>query len=279
MLYGLPPPTPKETIQLLDDIFVKKEKLLEKKYVETLEKIRTIYKDIEHGKVTEVSGKDIDDMLKNAEEYLKRIKELFKQIEEKTERESILDVYDMCLSVTKDMLAEKGVKTVPEGEIEALFKKHIIEEEGLPEKFLRILKEVKKAKEDFVEGKITKHEVHKVKKDARLFIRTLVEHMQRKKVIDLERIKVRFKYGDKLGEVMLFEDAAFIIKDLEEREKILRADITKEGGLENIKPSTPEELEKYINKFTPTKKIFIKEKIFEDLRALVGEEIELLFGH
>ena len=81
MMYGIPPPTPAETINLLQEIFVDKEKLLEPKYIDTMKKIRTYYKDIEHGKITEVSGKEIDELLKGSDEYLKRIKKLFGEIE------------------------------------------------------------------------------------------------------------------------------------------------------------------------------------------------------
>ncbi|MBU2590373.1 MAG: hypothetical protein KKA65_00140 [Nanoarchaeota archaeon] len=278
MLYGIPPPTPKETIKLLNDIFVKKEKLLEKKYVDILEKIRTAYKNIEHGKVTEVTGKEIDDLLKGAEDYLKRIKELFKQIEERTEKESILDVYDTCLRITRDLLAEKGIDKVPDAKLDALFKEKLIEEEKIPAKFLRILKDIEKAKKDFEMGKLSKQEVNKVKKDARLFIKVLVEHMQRKKSLELERTKVRFKYGKKVGELIILEDLAFIVKDLEDRDEMLKADITKEGGLDNIKPSSLEELEKHISKIRITKKAFVRERLFEDLRTLVGEDVEILLG-
>ena len=48
MLYGIPPSTPRETIKLLDEIFVKKEKLLEKKYVTTLEEVFKFYKGISY---------------------------------------------------------------------------------------------------------------------------------------------------------------------------------------------------------------------------------------
>src|SRR3989344_4528173 len=57
MLYGLPPPTPKETIELLQEIFVNKEQMLEKEYVEIMKKIRDFYKKIEHGEIKEVKGK------------------------------------------------------------------------------------------------------------------------------------------------------------------------------------------------------------------------------
>ena len=63
MLYGISPPTPKETIELMDEIFVKKEKLLEKKYVDILAKIRKYYKDIEHGNIKEVKKKNIYNFL------------------------------------------------------------------------------------------------------------------------------------------------------------------------------------------------------------------------
>ncbi|MBI2667244.1 hypothetical protein HYX17_00565, partial [Candidatus Woesearchaeota archaeon] len=80
MLYGLPPTTPRETIKVLDEIFVKKEKLLEKKYVNILSKLFNYYKDVEHGKVKDISGKEVDSLLKDLEDYMKRIRKLFTQI-------------------------------------------------------------------------------------------------------------------------------------------------------------------------------------------------------
>jgi uncharacterized protein (UPF0332 family) len=102
MLYGIPPPTPKETTKLMDEIFVKKEKLLEKKYVDILDKVRKAFTGVEHGKIKEVTGAEIDDMLKGAKDYLARIKKLFEEIEAKTEKESIIDVYDTCMAITKE---------------------------------------------------------------------------------------------------------------------------------------------------------------------------------
>jgi len=73
MLYGIPPPTPKEAVKLMEEIYVNKEKLLEKKYVIILENIRKTFKDIEHGELKEVSGKDIDKLLKDCKDYLERM--------------------------------------------------------------------------------------------------------------------------------------------------------------------------------------------------------------
>ena len=82
MLYGMPPPTPKETPEVMEEIFVKKEKLIEPEYVKILKDNVQLRKDIEHGTKKELSGTELDKFVNNAEKYLKRIKKLFQAIEE-----------------------------------------------------------------------------------------------------------------------------------------------------------------------------------------------------
>ena len=53
-----------------------KERLLEEKFVNTLEKVINIRKDIEHGTKQSITGKEIDTILEESEKYLKRIKRL-----------------------------------------------------------------------------------------------------------------------------------------------------------------------------------------------------------
>ncbi len=82
MLYGVPPPTPKETPEVLEEIFVKKEKMLEKEYVDILKNNVNVRKRIEHGELKGLTGTELDKLVKNAEKFLKRINKLFTQIEE-----------------------------------------------------------------------------------------------------------------------------------------------------------------------------------------------------
>ena len=93
MLYGLPPPTPKETPEVLRDIFVKKEKMLEEEYVQIIERILKIRKDIEHGDKNTATGKEIDVLVDDSKKYLKRMNELFKQIERLKEEEGVKHNY------------------------------------------------------------------------------------------------------------------------------------------------------------------------------------------
>ena len=279
MLYGIPPPTPRETIKLLEEIFVKKEKLLEVKYVKILEKIFNYYKDIEHNKVKDVTGKQIDEFLNDVSDYLKRLRKLFNQIEKKSKKKDVLDMYDGCVAITKDLLMLSGKKDVDLFKIDKLFKEVLVDSGQIPEKFLRILKDVIKAKKDFDLNKLTKQEVDKVSKEARLFMKTLVEYLQRKKIVELERAKIRFKCKDKIGEILLFEDTGFIFNDAENREDVRKVNVMKDGGLTDLKKSSLQEFDGYIDTAKFSGKVVINDKLLNSLKELLKGEVELLLNY
>ncbi len=108
MLYGLPPPTPKETPNVFLETFVKKEKLLEKKYADILERIIKVYKDFEHEKIKEIKGGEVDRFLKDAENYLKRLKELREQIEKKAGERTVQEIYDEVFNMLKEIFGKKS---------------------------------------------------------------------------------------------------------------------------------------------------------------------------
>lgn len=280
MLYGIPPPAPRETAELVRDIFVKKEKLLEDKYVDILEKNINIRKDIEHGEKKEISGKEVDELLADARKYLKRIKRLFGQIEKIKEEEDMIKIYENVITIIRDILRLEGIEKVNDIEIVAKFEDEIISKGLIPAKYLRTLNEIIKAKKDYEDKKLTKQEVETVKKDSRNFIKALVEYIQRKRGRELDRARIRIKYGEKYGEVLLLDKNAFIIHDIDKEEKdISKAKIGEDGKLENIEKSSLEEMEKVIAKVQIPGKVFIKEKIFEDLKQIFGKDIEVLVNY
>lgn len=274
MLYGLPPPTPKETISLMDEIFVKKEKMLEREYIILFEKIRQAFKDIEHGKTREVSGKDIDDMLDGAKKYLNRIRKLFAQIEERKEKESILEVYDGCVGIAKEILAEHGIVDVDTKDIEKLFKEQVIAKERLPEKYQALFARVLRAKRDYEQGKLTRQEVHAIKKDAYEFMKVITAHMQRKHAQAFREACIRFKYGERVGELIVCDDIAFLIRDITSREKLERVRIEKDGSFSMPEQSSLEEVEKALRE-NKHRNPFVKEKLFENLKHIFGEQLEI----
>ena len=276
MLYGIAPPTPKETIQLLDEIYVKKEKLLEKKYVDILEKIRKYYKDIEHGKIKEVSGKDVDDLLKDSEDYLNRIKKLFEQIEKRRRKETFDDIYKNAFNLAKETLEINKCKIG--ANLSSCLKKELVDTKKLSVKVYNNLKDLEKAKKDF--AKLSSQEIEKLKRETRDSIREMFEYVQRKMALELERAKIKFKYGEKYGEALLLDTDAFIIPDISAKDKeVQKAKLLKDGSLREIRKSSIEDMQKHLEKIKIPEKVFIKEKTFEDLRKLFGKDIEILINY
>ncbi|RME53270.1 nucleotidyltransferase domain-containing protein [Candidatus Woesearchaeota archaeon] len=277
MLYGVPPPTPKETPEVLRNVFVKKEKLLEEEYVKILEKQIKVRKDLEHGDLKGLSGKDVDTLVKNAEKYLARIKTLFGQIEELKDKESVLHAYESTVTVIRDILRLEGVERVSDIEIIKVFEKEVIHKGLMPERYLRILKDIVKAKKDYDRGALTKTDIHQIGKHFRELLKFMVEYMQRKRGAEVEKAKIRVKHGNAFGEVILLGDEAFFIHDIDNEDKeITRATLLKDGSFSNMRSSSLEELEQALAKIDIPPKVFLKERTFEQLKDIFGRDVEIL---
>jgi predicted nucleotidyltransferase/uncharacterized protein (UPF0332 family) len=280
MLYGIPPPTPKETPDVMRDIFIKKEKLLEDEYIDILEANIRVRKELEHGTKKDLSGAEVDKLVKDAEKYLKRLDQLFKEISEKKEEESVLHNYESIVTVVRDILKMEGVEKVRDIDMIQIFEDEIVHKGLIPEKYLRMLKDIEKSKKDYDAKKLTKAEVQNTQKDSRELLRFMVEYIQRKRGIELEKTRIRVKHGKKFGEVVLLGKKAFIIHDIDNEEKdISKADLTPEGSLTNIQGSSLEEYEKELTGTEMPERVFIKEPIFEDLKNIFGRDVEILVNY
>jgi len=280
MLYGLPPPTPRETPEVLEEIFVKQEKILEPEYVKILKDNVQLRKDIEHGTKKELSGTELDQFINNAEKYLKRIRELFVTIEEKHNEKSITILYDEIVTIIRDVLSSEGIDKAQDEEIIKLFEDELISTGKVPARYLRDLNEIVEAKRKFDKHKLTKADIEKARKGSSGLIKFLVEYMQRKRGKEMEKAKIRVKHGDKFGEVILLEDEAFVIHDIDAKEtQVEKAKLNANGSLGTLKNSTLEELEKALSKKKFPKNVFIKDAIFEDLKNVFGRDVEVLLHY
>ncbi len=276
MLYGIPPPAPKEIAEVLREVFVKKEGLLEEEYVKIWENILQIRKDIEHGVRKEITGKELDKLLEDSEKYLKRLKRLFTQIEKLKEEENMINTYDTLQTVLRDVLKIEGVETAPEGELAHIFEEKLIATGKVPAKFLRTLHAAMKAKADYDAGKLTKTEVEKMRKESNELMRFLIDHIHRKKAHELERTKLRIKVGQKYGEVTMLGNTAFIVRDMDAPERVMeKAPINPDGSLGNAGPCKPEEFEQALTKLVAVR-ITLKEPLFESLKRFFGKDYEVL---
>ncbi|MGV8162516.1 MAG: nucleotidyltransferase domain-containing protein [Candidatus Nanoarchaeia archaeon] len=277
MLYGLPPPTPKETPDLLRQLFVKKEKIIEEKYIKTVEKILKTRKDIEHGTKKEVSGKEIDELYEETEAFLNRAKKLFEEIEELKQKEELVKIYDDVILAVREVLKVEDLPEVKEEELFDTLKHRLINSGKLPPAIITELKEIEKEKEEFKAGKLSKAETNKAVQNARSLIRKLIEYVQRARSRQMEQIKLRVKYGEKIGEVLFLSEHIFFVMDLEKDDKkFKRAIIDEEGNISHAKDSSIEELEHELTKPMKPRKLFISNILLKNLESVFGTEVEIL---
>ena len=179
MLYGLPPPTPKQIVPEMQRIFVEKEKMLEKKYITILEKIVKIYKDYEHEKIKEIKGVEVDKLISDTEDYLKRLKELKEQIEKRANEKTIEQIYEDTFKLLKTMFGNKSQEKIIEE-----FDKQLIKKGKLSQQSLRILNDIVSARSEFKKGKSTPHKVDQARKNAAILINDLIEYNQRSELLN-----------------------------------------------------------------------------------------------
>jgi len=255
MLYGLPPPTTKETPRVFREVFVDKEKLLEKKYGDILEKIVKTYKAFEHEEIKEIPGKDVDEFLKDAEDFLKRLKELREQIEKKSRENTIAESYLNVFNLLEAIFGKKS-----ENSLVSDFEKELVKKGKVPEFDLKILKDIIKAKEEFKKGKMDKNDVENVRKNTNIVINHLIEYSQRCDLAVMQKGKFRLKTKEKVYELIVCDKESFLI-DSGHIEKI-----SSEG---RIKDSNIKEMTDFLSK-SKNLELTIPEKLLEVIKKKIG---------
>jgi predicted nucleotidyltransferase len=260
MLYGLPPPNVKETVKQMKKVFVDKEKILEQKYVDMLKEITIkYYKGYEHGKVKEVSGKELDHLLKNTEEYLKRLKELRKQIEKRTQEKTIEEIYKDAFELLKAITKKNS-----EALIIKSFEEDFVKKGKFSPQNLRTLDKIIKARSEFKKGKAESHKIDQARKNATLLMNDLIEYSQRKDLVSLEKARMKIKYKkagkDKVAEILISNGETFLFTE----KSVLK--ITNK-----VQNSSMEEVSKSIEHKKKSKEIQLNPKVFELLKKELGD--------
>lgn len=269
MLYGLAPPTPKETVRLFKEIFYEKEKLVEKKYVDILEEIMIkVWKAYEHGKIKpgDIDGKKLDKLSKDALDYIKRINELKEQIEKRVQEKSMEDTYKDVFGMLGSFLNKKSEATIIKE-----FNEKLIKQGKFPPRFLNNLKFIAKTKKETAkaragEGKKKDNLTSKQSRDvdnARKFAseitKAIIEYNQRCELATMEKSQFIIK-SENLKAEILFLANTFIIQN----QKIQKI------SNDNLTNSNPKELQEQIINHK-NKEIKINFKDLETLKKIFGK--------
>ena len=272
MLYGQPPGNVYDTVAQIEEIFVKKEKILEQKYADILKEIAIkYYKGYEQGKVKEVKGEEVDRLLENAEGYMKRLKDLREQIEKRVQEKQIQKIYEdlfgMLSALTKkreekDIIEEFESEFIKKGKFPNRFLEGIIYVSRVKKEMEKQEKQEKKSKKKVKEMIDNAEEVNKVDKARKLaeeIIHVLIEHQQRCELMAANKAHFIIKTADKKAELFFLQDV-FLVKEG-------RLYKLKSGNLEETKP---EELEKQL-KESKNKEMKIDYSKLTELKKIFGE--------
>ena len=216
MIYGLTPKTPKETVKEFREIFVDKEKLIEKKYADILEEIVIkYYKGFEHGKVKKISGEELEKLKQDSLDYYKRIKELRKQIEKRVEEKNIMKIYEGVFDMLKTLMKKENEQAIIKE-----FDEKLIKTGRFPKRYLENLKFIAKVKKEFEkeekEAKRTKkkdlltgkeiNEVEKARRFGTEIVNALVEYNQRCDFLSADRQRFIIKGRKKEAEAFFLKN-------------------------------------------------------------------------
>jgi Skp family chaperone for outer membrane proteins len=276
MLYGLPPPAPRELADSMRELFVKREKLLDEEHCKFIEHVVKMHKDVEYGIRKNVTGEEVQEMLERTERFLKALGKLYQQIEERKELENILHLYESTITIVRDVLKLEGIDKISD---EAAVKhlEEITHKGVVPERYLRIFKEIKQAKKDYDAGKLTASEVAELQKNANEFFKFMVEHIQRKRAHDLDRSRIRVRYGQKLGEAMILDDYLYLIMDVDAEEKEISKSEFKDDRIRNPVKISLEELEHAMANAKSTK-ASLNHALYEELKRTFGADMEIMLN-
>jgi predicted nucleotidyltransferase len=257
MLYGVPPPTPKEIVKEMKRVFLEKEKLLEKKYIDILEKVIKMYKDYEHEELKEVKGKEIDVLVVECQDYIKRLKELREQIEKRTNEKTIEQSYEEIIQLLQSAFGKGSEKILVEKFADKI--KHGI----FPPFALKFLNQIIRIKSEVKKGKASKHEIEEARKNSSSLIGYLTEYNQRCEFVKAEKGRFKIKIKDKIHEIMFAKDEVFFLREKD----IMKYSKTKD----KFEASSIEELSKFVSEANEIKEIKIENKVFECLRKQFGD--------
>jgi len=174
MLNGCAPPNAKK--ELVREF--KKEfydtKMVEKKYIDFLQKVVDIWRDYEHEKIKEISGEEVDKLVNSTEDYLKRLKELREEIEKRTQEKTIEEIYKDVFTLLKAMFGSKSQDALIED-----FEHQIVKKAKFAPQHLRILKDIVHARTEFKKGKSDSHKIDQARRSASILINDIIEYNQR----------------------------------------------------------------------------------------------------
>ncbi len=208
MLAGRAPPVPKTIVQEVKEALVEKEKVMSEKELKTLEKAVKYYKDYEHGKLKEITGKEIDELKKESEEYLKSMKTIREKLEIKMQEHLVENLHNEMEKMLKHIFGNKTQK-----DLISSLETELVKKGKLRPRMLEIAHDILKIKVKVKSKKLTQTEMQRISRDANDLINSLVEYVQRRELVSAQKGVIQILSSGKKGELVITDLGSFFVSE------------------------------------------------------------------
>jgi len=232
MLAGEAPPVPKAIVDEVRKVLVDREKIMAEKELKVLNRVVKLFKQYEYGKLKEIPGKEVDELLEEGRKYNKMLKELRKKIEKRFHEKTAEEIYEQVFKLLRTFFGDKK-----ESDLLKDFENKMIKKGKMESRFIKVIKEIIGLKGKIKSNKLGQKEVDSMKKDAIELIASLTEYGQRADLVSAEKGTMQISYGNRKAELVLMGEINFLIEGNSIR-KIHNGKITE---------SNKEEFEKVFN--------------------------------
>lgn len=155
MYYGRPPPSPDDVGEELRKNFVEGEELLSPRAVEDYRDFYELTERVDHGTLTEFSGRELDTYLNQAMAFIKAMAALFDKLETEKQEGIITESHQEAVEVCREALEEAGVD-VPTEDAQVLnrFKEEFVDAGRVSEGYWELVMEIEEKKDLLDAGKL-----------------------------------------------------------------------------------------------------------------------------
>jgi len=274
MMLGVAPPAPKETAAFMKEHLVKTG-LLEEKWLKIWEDIFQLRKDCEYGKIKDVSVKQVDELLSNAEKLLDRLEKLMRTIEIQITKKETKILFDKTMEDVLAALKMFDVKSTNENAVK-MFEKELVDKKIASIRYLELIKNIIKINE---EQKTTRAEIASMTFEQDRLAKDTFDHIRAEKGKKIEKYKISAHYAeDKKADIWMLTDTAYIVMDTSNpNTAIKKFTIAKDGTLTSEKQAHLKELNDTVEKFAGTPTTLTKQTI-ESLKKVLADNLKLVVG-
>lgn len=206
MLAGHAPPIPKTIVQEVKKVLVDKEKLMTAKDLKTLEKAVKYYKDYEHGDLKEIPGKEIDQLLKESMDYVKKMRELRSKLEKRMQEHQAESIKKEVFDLMKKIFGNKN-----QSELIRDFEGEMVRKGRVPERMLKVLKDISNLKEKLKEKGFTQTQMQRYSRDSSDLVDVLTEYSQRKELVSMEKGIAKVNFDKGWAEIVATDEGLFVV--------------------------------------------------------------------